>query len=140
MSEPTAGNGAGPATEASIGELLAGISRDVSSLVRAEVELAKAELKVSARRAALGGAMFAAAASLGALALVLALVAAADGLVALWLAPGWAFLLVAAALLLVAGILGALGAASVRRVHPPQRAAATTKQTVANLRRRSTSR
>src|ERR1700710_2156223 len=43
----------------SVGELIADISRDFSTLIRQEVELAKAEVKESATKAGKGAGMFA---------------------------------------------------------------------------------
>lgn len=143
MSEPNSATApaadTASASEPSIGDLVAGVSRDVSTLIRAEIELAKAEMKVSAKRAGLGAGMFAAAGALLSLTVVLASFAAAYGLVALGLATGWAFLIVAGAYLLIAVILGIIGAVSVRRVGPPQRTVATAKDTVATLKRRPSS-
>ena len=45
--------------ERTLGQLVSDASRDLSAIVRAEVALAKAEVKVEAKTAALGGAMFA---------------------------------------------------------------------------------
>jgi len=53
-------NGAPGAQERpSIGELLADVSEDITTLMRQEVELAKAEIKQSATRAGKGAGMFA---------------------------------------------------------------------------------
>ncbi|MCU1636783.1 MAG: hypothetical protein JWQ68_2022 [Cryobacterium sp.] len=46
------------AANASLGELLAEVSRDISTLMRQEVELAKAELNQSAKRAGKGAGLF----------------------------------------------------------------------------------
>ena len=46
-------------SSASVGELLADVSRDFSTLIRQEVELAKAEVKESATKAGKGAGMFA---------------------------------------------------------------------------------
>ncbi len=66
-----------------------------------------------------------------ALASILLAIAAAYGLVALGLAPGWAFLIVAAVVLLLAGLLALIGRSRVSRVGPPERAIRSTKQTIA---------
>ncbi|WP_354176581.1 phage holin family protein, partial [Arthrobacter nitrophenolicus] len=47
------------ADNASLGELLGDVTRDLSTLMRQEVELAKAELKQSASRAGKGSGMLA---------------------------------------------------------------------------------
>jgi protein-S-isoprenylcysteine O-methyltransferase Ste14 len=115
----------------SLGELFSTASRDLSLLVRSEVALAKAELREDARHAAAGGAMFGVAGFLGVVAFVLLSIAAALGLVALGLAGGWAFLIVAGVYLVVAGILALVGRRQVGRVKPPERTVRTGKETVA---------
>ena len=60
MSEPL---GAPPSQ--SVGDLLGDVTRDLSTLLRQEVELAKAEARQSAKAAAKGGSMFAGAAVAG---------------------------------------------------------------------------
>ena len=119
--------------EVTIGQLVATASRDLSTLVRSEIELAKAELASGAKSAATGGGMIGAAGFLGLIAFILLSIAAAFGLVALGLHPGWAFLIVAGVSLLVAGILVLVGRSALKRVGGPQRAVRTTQQTVAYL-------
>lgn len=116
-----------------LGALFATASRDLSALVRSEVELAKAEIKVDVRNGVTGGAMFGAAAFLGVLAIILLSVAAAYGLVAAGLHPGWAFLVVAGVYLLVAGVLAFVGKSAVSKVGPPERTIRTSKETAAFL-------
>ena len=118
---------AGPAAggadaDASIGELVAGIQKDLTSLVRGEIELGKAELRESAARAGLGGGLIALAAFLVLLALVMASIALAYGLVALGLHPGWAFLIVTGFYLLLAGILGLFARNRFKGIRGPERA------------------
>ena len=117
--------------EQSLGQLVAAVSRDMSTLVRAEIELAKAEVREEAKVAAASGAMFGAAGFVAALALVLLSFAAAYGIVALGLDPGWAFLIVGGAYLLLAGLFGLVGALGAKRIRPPARTIRTVKQTVA---------
>lgn len=95
--------------EETLGALIATASRDLSALVRSEIELAKAELRVDVKNGATGGAMFGAAAFLGVLVVILLSIAAAYGLVALGLHPGLAFLAVAVFYLLVAVVLVLVG-------------------------------
>ena len=78
--------------EPTIGQLIANASRDLSSLVRSEIELAKSELKASAKAAGTGGGLFGSAAFLGLLAIILLSIAAAYGVSALGLHPALAFL------------------------------------------------
>ena len=114
--------GSGADSEVSIGTLVAGIQRDITTLVRGEVELAKAELRESAGRVGAGAGMLGAAAFLILLAVVLISIALGYGLVALGLHPGWAFLIVAVFYLIVAAILGLMGRSRLERIQGPERA------------------
>ncbi|MGH8894730.1 MAG: phage holin family protein [Actinomycetes bacterium] len=116
-----------------LGALFVTASRDLSALVRSEVELAKAEIRQDVKNGVAGGAMFGAAAFLGVLAVILLSVAAAYGLVALGLHPGLAFLSVAGFYLLVAGLLALGGKQAVGKVGPPERTIRTSKETAAFL-------
>jgi Putative Actinobacterial Holin-X, holin superfamily III len=120
-------------SDESLGTLFASASRDLSTLVHSEIELAKAEIKFDVKNAAVGGAMFGAAAFLGVLALVLLLIAAAYGLVAAGLDASIAFLVVAAALLVLAAVLALVGRKAVGKVGPPERTIRTGKDTAAFL-------
>src|SRR4051794_33955247 len=120
-------------TEPSLGTLVASATKDLSTLIRAEIDLAKVELKAEAKHAAAGGGMFGAAAYLGLLATVLLSIAAAYGLTALGLAPGWAFLIVAVVYLLLAGLLALIGKKQVSKVGAPERTIRTTKESVSVL-------
>jgi uncharacterized membrane protein YqjE len=114
--------GSGADSDASIGALVAGIQQDITTLVRGEVELAKAELRESAGRAGAGAGMLGAAAFLVLLAVVLLSIALGYGLVALGLHPALAFLIVAVFYLIVAGILGLLGRRRLEQIKGPERA------------------
>ena len=120
-------------SEPTLGQLVASASRDLTALVHHEIELAKAEIREDVKHGAKGGAMFGAAGYLALLASVLLSIAAAYGLVALGLAPGWAFLIVGAVYLLIAGVLALVGKKQVSRVKPPERTIRTTKESVSAL-------
>jgi hypothetical protein len=122
-----------PSSEETLGALFATASRDLSTLVRSEIELAKAEIRVDVKNGATGGAMFGAAGFLGVLALILLSVAAAYGLVALGLHPGLAFLAVAGFYLLLAGVLAFVGKKAISKVGPPERTIRTSKDTASFL-------
>ena len=92
----------GTPDEQTFGQLVAAASRDLSALVRDEIELAKSEIKVDVKNGAVGGAMFGAAGFLAVLVVILLSIAAAYGLVAAGLHPGWAFTVVAVVYLLIA--------------------------------------
>lgn len=120
-------------SEQTLGALFATASRDLSTLVRSEIQLAKAEIRVDVKNGATGGAMFGAAAFLSLLAVILLSIAAAYGLVALGLHPGWAFLIVAGGYLFVAAILGLVGKKAFGKVGPPERTIRTSKDTASFL-------
>lgn len=119
--------------EPTVGQLFAAVSRDLSSLVRSEIELAKAEIKDDVRSAGTGGGMLGAAAFLSLLAVILLSIAAAYALTALGLHPAWAFLIVAGFYLLVAGVLGLVGVRSFKQIKPPERTIKTAKESAALL-------
>jgi uncharacterized membrane protein YqjE len=117
----------------SLGTLFAAASRDLSALVHGEIELAKAEIRVEVKSAAMGGALFAAAALVSVLALPLLLIAAAYGLVAAGLPRAVAFLIVAAVVLLLAALLAFFGKRAISKVGPPKRTIRTAKDTAVFL-------
>lgn len=120
--------------ERTIGQLVNDAKRDITDLVRFEVALAKAELTDDAKNAGIGAGMFGGAGFLGAIAFVLLCIAAAYGLHegAGW--PLWlSYLVVAAVLLLLAGVMALIGKTRVSKVTPPERTIATSKGTVAAL-------
>jgi hypothetical protein len=112
----------GPRESRSIGALVSSITEDLSTLVRGEIALAKAEMAQSAKNAARGAAMFAVAGVLGFLGLIFLLVALAYGLVEAGLDVWAGFLIVALLLVVIGGILVAVGAAAVKKAKGPVRA------------------
>ena len=96
----------------SLGDLVALAAKDVSQLIRYEIDLAKNELKGDARRVGLAAAGFGLAAFVGCLVLVLLCIALAFGLVALGIWTWAAFLIVAGAYVVFAVL--ALGIAYLR--------------------------
>ena len=101
----------------SLGELLSATTHDFSQLVRAEIDLAKLELKEEATTAARAGAMIAGAGVLGHLALLLALFAAAWGLATV-MPTGVAFLIVAVVVAIVAAVLFVAGRNRMKEATP----------------------
>ena len=131
-STPATRSGGVPApadVEPSIGQLVAQASRDVSSLVRSEIALAKSEVKISAKAGGIGAAMFAVAGFLA----VLAVVMLSFGIVYLIHLTGldlaWCFLIVFLLYLLLAGLIAFIGVRSVKKVRPPKRAIAQAQET-----------
>lgn len=114
--ETTGTTGAGSAGDRpSIGELLSDVSQDLSTLVRQEIELAKAEARQSATQAGKGAGMFAGAG-------VAAHFAVLFLSIAIWWAlgnaigRGWAALVVMAVWAVIAAILAALGRKEMKAV------------------------
>ena len=107
-----------------IGRLVADASRDISTLVSKEIQLAKTELKVSIRAGGMGAALFAAAAFV----LLLAVIMLTLAFVYLihWNGSGlslhWAYLIVFAVYLAVAGVLGWVGVKKFKQVSAPEKA------------------
>lgn len=117
----------------SISALVSSAITDSQALVKQQVELAKAEMSQSAQKAAVTSGMLVGAAVLGFLAFIFALVAGAYGIVAAGL-PEWAgFLIVAGSLLLIALILGLIGANVAKKIRGPERAKAQLEQTKSAL-------
>jgi hypothetical protein len=114
--------------EPTIGRLVAEASRDISTLVQAEIRLAKTELKVSAKAGGIGAAMLAVAGFLGLLITILVSIAIAYCLVMAGLDPAWAFLIVAGAYLLLAILLIGLGIVMLKRIRAPRKTIATAKE------------
>lgn len=125
----------GVATDAvgqtSLGTLVATAGRDMSDLVRGEIELAKAEMKQDIRHAASGGAMFAVAALCGLFCLIAASFAAAYGIHALGITLGWSWLIVAGAYLVIAGLAALIGKVVIGRVGATKTSVREAKDSVA---------
>jgi hypothetical protein len=116
-----------PAGSPSVGELLSDISTDISTLMRQEVELAKAELRQSATRAGKGAGMLGGATVLAHLAVVFLAVAGWWGL-GDEIGRGWSGLVVAVALSLIAGALAITGRREIQSVSGLPQTAATVKK------------
>lgn len=112
--------------EPTIGRLVSDASRDISSLLQKEIQLAKSEIKVSVRNGGIGAGLFLAAAFFAMMALIMFSVALAYFIH--WNGKGldlhWAFLLVFVIYLLVAALLGYVGYRKMRKVGPPEKAIA----------------
>ena len=106
--------------EASIGTLVQSASAQVSSLVRAEVELAKAELAGEAKQAGVGAGFFAVAGVVALYSSFFLFFFLAE-LIAEWL-PRWAaFLIVFVLMLVIAGVAAFLGLQKVKKVGKPEK-------------------
>ncbi|MFD4250776.1 phage holin family protein [Amycolatopsis thermoflava] len=121
--------------DASVGQLMSNISQDLSTLMRQELELAKAEVKAEAKQAGKGAGMLGGAGFGGYMvALFLS--------IALWWAlanvmdQGWAALIVAGVWAVIAAVLYVMGRSRMRRVDPvPERTVDSLKQMPDQMRR-----
>ncbi len=95
--------------EESLGALVAAASDHISTLVRAEIELAKAEFRFDAKRAGTAAGLFGAAAFMAHLCLILASFTIAYALIGAGMWPWAAFLIVTLLYLLTAGLLVFIG-------------------------------
>ena len=112
----------------SIGDLLGEISRDLSVLMRQEVELATAEIKQEVAKTGKGAGMLAGAGFAGYMVLLFASIALWAGLSNV-IDAGWSALIVMAIWAVIAVVLGMNGRTKLRAVHPkPQRTVDTLKQ------------
>jgi hypothetical protein len=103
------------ADNASLGELLGDVTRDLSTLMRQELELAKAEAKQSATKAGKGGGMLAGAGVAGHFVLLflsLALMFALGALMPL----GWAAVIVAVIWGIIAAVLASIGRKELKQI------------------------
>jgi hypothetical protein len=110
--------------EPTIGRLVHDASRDISTLLTKEIQLAKSELKVSVKAGGLGIGLFAAAGFIAVLAIIM--LSVAIGYLIHWNGKGldlhWAFLIVFGFYLLVAALLVFVGVKKIKKVGPPERA------------------
>jgi hypothetical protein len=112
----------------SVAELVREVTQDLSTLMRQELELAKAEVKQEAAKTGKAAEMLGAAGFAGYMTLLFAAIA-------LWWAlanvmdQGWAALIVAAMWAAIGVVLYAVGRRRLREVHPtPQQTAETVKE------------
>jgi hypothetical protein len=122
------------AASTSLGDLLAEVTRDVSTLMRQEVELAKAELRESATRAGKGAGLFGGAAVAAHMTLLFLSIA-------LWWALGylvgnaWSGLIVAVIWAIVATILALVGKKEMETVRGMPKTVDTLKEIPDTLKR-----
>jgi len=114
-----------------VGELFSRLSEQSSQLVRAEIELAKAELAAKLKASAIGIGLFAAAGFLAFFAFAVLIATAILGLAQA--VPAWlAALIIAVVLLIITAALALVGKKSLDRGMPPkpERATENVKQDV----------
>ena len=110
-----------------LGELLSEVSRDLSTLFRQEVALAKAELTDSAKKAGKGAGMFGGAGVAGLFALLFLSIAAWWGLGCL-LGNAWSAVVIAVVYAVVAAILATRGRKEIKQIDGAPQTVATVKE------------
>lgn len=121
---PLPGGRAGPHRDVGdvpLGELIGDVTRDLSTLVRQELALARAEVRQEVSKTAKGAGMLGGAGIAGYFVLLFLSIALWSGLSNV-MDAGWAGLLVALLWGVVAGVLSVIGRNRLRTVHPkPER-------------------
>jgi uncharacterized membrane protein YqjE len=135
MAEPATRNALEDSGGQSVGDLVSLLVRDVTRLVRCELDLAKLELRADARRLGLAAALVGISAFAGCLVLVLMCFALAYGLMAVGIWAWAAFLMVAGLLVVLAAIAVVVVATKVRRLSGLRKTRATVSGDLALLRR-----
>ncbi len=107
--------------EPSVGSLVQSAMADVSTLIRSEIELAKAEVGKSAKKAGIGAGAFGAAGVLLAFSGIFLFVTIAEFLTWLGLERWISYLIVWVLLLLLAGIAALIGRRSLKKIEKPER-------------------
>ncbi len=114
-----------------VGDIVKDIQGEIRTIVKGEVDLAKAELVPSAKNAGMGAGAFTGALYFMLNALLLLYVA---GALAIWqwlnIPIALGFVIMAGVLFVIAGILGLFGLGRVKKVKGPERTVAEGRQTV----------
>ena len=126
--DPVHETGHEKAESASIGELVADVSQGLSTLLRQEIALARAEAKQSASQAAKAGGKFGGAALAGWMALLFLSIAVWEWLSSALDSRGWAAAIVMAVWAVIGAVLFSLGRRDLTNIQGMERTVETTKQ------------
>jgi len=135
MAEPADRYRTGSTTEASVGSLVSLAVKDVTQLIRYELDLAKLELKADVRRLGVGGALLVISAFVGCLVLVMLCFALAYGLITLGIWSWAAFLITAGVLVVLALMAILVGVVLFKRMGGLPQTRKTVQEDLAILRR-----
>jgi MFS family permease len=122
------------ARDASLGELVALATKDMSLLIRQEIELAKAEVGRQVAAAAMGAGLLGVAGGLVLGALIAIMIFFGELFAWAGLTRFWAFGLTAVLLLVLACVFVLLAVLRLRRLQPPRRTISSVREDVALLR------
>lgn len=126
---------AAPHGDASVGTLVSEASRHVSTLIKGELELAKAEMTAEVKKGVKGSVFFLIALTILLFSLFFLFIAVAEAFTIL-LQPWAAYLVVFGIMLATAGLFALLGYQRVRKIHAPERTISSMKDTAATLSKR----
>jgi uncharacterized membrane protein YqjE len=122
--------------EASVGSLVKEVTTHVSTLVRAEVELAKTEITAEVKKGVQGSVFFVLAGAVAVFSLFFLFIAVAEAFNLIWPSQQWAgYAVTFVLMILFAGAAGGLGYLKVRKIRKPERTIESAKDTVEVLRR-----
>ncbi len=122
--------------EPTIGKLVADATSDLSALIRSEIELAKSELRFSVKAGGIGAVLFAVAAFLGLIALVMVSIALAFLLAKLpFIGLFLGFLIVFLLYAIAAAICALIGKRKIAQVRAPEQTIAAVKSNAEVLKR-----
>ena len=116
------------AETASIGELVASVSEGLTTLLRQEIALARAEAKQSAKQAGKAGGEFAGAGVAGWMALLFLSIAVWEWLSSALDSRGWAAVIVMVVWAIIGAILYSMGRRDMKHVQGMERTVETTKK------------
>lgn len=105
-------------SDVSVGEIMGRISADMSTLMRQEMQLAKAELTVEAKKAGAAAGMLAAAGVAGFFLIMFALITLWQALASWFDEDAWSALVVTVLLAVIAGVLALMGKKKLQQVNP----------------------
>ena len=135
ISRPPENGGDQTVGDQTVGDLVSLALRDVTRLIRCELDLAKLELRADARRIGMAGALMGIAGFAGCLVMVMLSFALAYGLITLGIWPWAAFLIVAGTWVLLAGVAVLVVVTKMRRMSGLRKTRATVHDDLALLRR-----
>ncbi|MDP3966800.1 MAG: phage holin family protein [Nocardioides sp.] len=126
-----------PDDDPTIGRLVADATRDISSLIQSEIQLAKSELKVSVTSGGIAAALFVLAGFILLLSVIFLSVAIAYFISMTGLHLAWCFLIVFGVYVLKALLLAFVGYRKIKKIGPPRRAMKQANETKRVLTRKT---
>jgi len=120
-------SGRGAADDRSVGQLFSAVSEDISTLIRQEVELAKAEVRQSATQAGAGVGLLGGAGVAGHMVLLFVSISAWWG-IAQWIGQAWSGLVIAVIWAIIGAVLYSVGRSRLKQVEGLPRTTETAKQ------------